>query len=124
MDRRSTHARGRARVRHARLRDAHAACAARAAPPAAAAQHLLTLEELGAKHGTHVDAAAPAASRGLTKAQAAERLVTFGPNVLTPPKQTPAIIQFLLKARRGPGRMRVRARARGAADLPRAGARF
>jgi hypothetical protein len=75
------------------------------------AQHLLTLEELGAKHGTDVNAVEPQQSRGLTHAQAAERLVTFGPNVLTPPKQTPAIIQFLLKARAW-GRARTRARPR------------
>jgi hypothetical protein len=60
---------------------------------------LLTLEELAAKHGTRL-AEDPQKSLGLTTAQAAERLALFGPNVLTPPKQTPAIVQFLRKARR------------------------
>jgi hypothetical protein len=60
---------------------------------------LLTLEELAAKHGTRISAD-PQKSLGLTTAQAAERLALFGPNVLTPPKQTSALVQFLRKARR------------------------
>ena len=63
----------------------------------AAAQHLLSLEELAAKHGTHVDVTAAQRSRGLSPAEAAARLAVHGRNVLTPPKQIPAIIQFLLK---------------------------
>ena len=57
----------------------------------------MSLEELAAKHATHVDVTAAQRSRGLSPAEAAARLAVYGRNVLTPPKQIPAIIQFLLK---------------------------
>ena len=35
--------------------------------------------------------------QGLSDAQAAERLARDGPNAITPPKQTPKIVKFLLQ---------------------------
>ncbi|KAM5147388.1 LOW QUALITY PROTEIN: potassium-transporting ATPase alpha chain 2-like [Callospermophilus lateralis] len=50
--------------------------------------HKLNDKELEQKYGTNI-------SRGLSSIRAAELLVRDGPNVLTPPKQTPEIIKFL-----------------------------
>jgi hypothetical protein len=47
-----------------------------------------------------VDVREPQKSRGLTAAQAAERLAIYGRNALSPPKTRSAIVLFLLKARR------------------------
>jgi hypothetical protein len=94
------------------------------------AQHLLSFEELAAKHCTRVNGAEPQKSRGLTHAQAAERLATLGLNVLTPPRQTPLLLQFLLKVRRRHGRvcdagvtLARRSRARAPAPAVRGGRR-
>ena len=65
----------------------------------ACAQHLLSLAELGEKHSTRLDVDAPQKSAGLTAADAEARLAVYGKNVLTPPKQRPLWLQFLLKAR-------------------------
>jgi hypothetical protein len=59
----------------------------------------MSLAELGEKHSTRVDVDAPLKSAGLTAADAEARLAVYGKNVLTPPKQRPLWLQFLLKAR-------------------------
>ena len=43
-------------------------------------EHKLSIEELAAKHATHLNAAQPSQSLGLTSAEAAERLIKFGKN--------------------------------------------
>lgn len=65
----------------------------------AAAQHLMTLGELAEKHSVALDCETPQKSAGLTAADAEARLAVWGRNVLTPPKQRPLWLQFLLKAR-------------------------
>ena len=75
--------------------------AAAAAPPVAesreysADEHRLTLKQLGERYRTHIDAAAPTRSKGLTAEEAAARLSLYGGNHLSPPYQTPEIIKFL-----------------------------
>jgi magnesium-transporting ATPase (P-type) len=59
-------------------------------------EHFLTLTELGKRYETQIDLSAPRKSRGITQAMAAHRLETYGKNRLTPPKETPEIIKFLL----------------------------
>ena len=49
--------------------------------------------------GTQLDVEAPNKSRGLSEKEAADRLLTYGRNQLSPPKQRPLWLQFLLKAR-------------------------
>lgn len=65
-------------------------------------EHLLPLEELAKRYNTAIDLADTAHSAGLTSAEAAARLVRFGPNVLTPPKEQSEIIKFLKGAAVGP----------------------
>ena len=75
---------------------------AHAPPPASCllpSQHLLPIPELAAKMGTQLDVEAPNKSRGLSEKEAADRLLTYGRNQLSPPKQRPLWLQFLLKAR-------------------------
>jgi Cation transporter/ATPase, N-terminus len=62
-------------------------------------QHLLSIPEVAAKLGTSLDGEAPNKSRGLTEVEAKERLAKYGPNQLSPPKQRPLWLQFLLKVR-------------------------
>ena len=58
-------------------------------------QHLLSLEALSARYGTQLDAAEPRASGGLSAAEAASRLASHGPNVLTQKKGEPEWRRFL-----------------------------
>lgn len=58
-------------------------------------EHMMSVEEVAAKYSTAVDAAAPARSPGLTAAEAAKRLVEYGPNALTPPKKRSPILRYL-----------------------------
>lgn len=50
-------------------------------------EHMVTVEELCARYNTDV-------RRGLSSAEAKKRLDENGPNRLTPPKETPAIVKF------------------------------
>ena len=59
--------------------------------------HVLTLEEIATKFGTDVNADQPKKSRGLTTAEAAARLLKYGPNALTPPKLVPQWLKYLIK---------------------------
>ena len=59
-------------------------------------EHLLTLDEICARYTTSVDTKKPTASKGLTSDMAAERLKTVGPNIMTPPKQVPLVLKYLL----------------------------
>ena len=59
-------------------------------------EHFLSLTELGKRYETQLDLSAPRKSRGITQAMATHRLETYGKNKLTPPKETPEIIKFLL----------------------------
>jgi sodium/potassium-transporting ATPase subunit alpha len=56
-------------------------------------EHGLTIDELAARLETQLDAAAPRESSGLTAAAAAARLAVEGPNLLSPPKETPEILK-------------------------------
>lgn len=60
-------------------------------------EHLLSIEELTAEVKTKVDTAAPSHSWGLDADEAHRRLQTNGKNILSPPKQTPEIVKFLLE---------------------------
>ena len=53
-------------------------------------EHKVSVAELLERYGSNVE-------DGLTEAQAAEVLQRDGPNVLTPPKQMPEIVKFLLQ---------------------------
>ena len=57
-------------------------------------EHRLTLAQLAARLETHVDVAAPARSRGLSRPEAARRLAAYGPNRLTPPPELPEVLKF------------------------------
>lgn len=59
-------------------------------------EHLVSLEELAKRLGTEVSNIDPSKSRGLPIATAAQRLKENGKNKLTPPKQKPEIVKFLL----------------------------
>lgn len=61
----------------------------------------MSLSELAAKHETSINVDLPAKSGGLSDAEAAKRLEIYGLNQMTPPKTISALMQFLLKARRG-----------------------
>eukprot|EP01116_Phalansterium_solitarium_P012111 TRINITY_DN28115_c0_g1_i1.p1 TRINITY_DN28115_c0_g1~~TRINITY_DN28115_c0_g1_i1.p1 ORF type:complete len:1054 (-),score=327.67 TRINITY_DN28115_c0_g1_i1:227-3388(-) len=58
-------------------------------------EHRLGLAELAAELGTDIDFKTPKNSTGLTSIKAAELRETFGPNSLTPAKQTPLWLKFL-----------------------------
>jgi hypothetical protein len=58
-------------------------------------EHMMKMPELAARWSTDINNADPAASKGLAPGEAAERLARDGPNVLTPPAETPEIIKFL-----------------------------
>jgi sodium/potassium-transporting ATPase subunit alpha len=51
-------------------------------------EHLITVDELVKRYNTNGD-------KGLTSEHASDLLVKNGPNILTPPKETPEIIKFL-----------------------------
>ena len=57
--------------------------------------HLLSLAALAGRYGTGIDLAEPQRSRGLASAQLPALVARHGRNVLTPPKETPAWLQFL-----------------------------
>jgi magnesium-transporting ATPase (P-type) len=59
-------------------------------------EHFLSLSELSKRYETQLDLVNPRKSRGITLAMAGQRLETYGKNKLTPPKETPEIIKFLL----------------------------
>lgn len=65
--------------------------------PAEAAEFRLNVGECARLLGTHVDAEDPAASSGLSPAEAAARLSRDGPNELPKPYQHPEIVKFLLQ---------------------------
>ncbi len=69
----------------------------------------MSLPELAAHVGTRLDLASPARSKGLSAAEVAERLRTYGPNVLSPPRRRPLYVQYLLKARTCSGAVHRRA---------------
>ena len=58
-------------------------------------EHLLTPVEVADRYGVDVDENDWERSRGLSRAEAAARLAHDGPNMLTPPRQTPEIVKFL-----------------------------
>ncbi len=59
--------------------------------------HILSLTELAAKFSTDVNEENPKKSKGLSNAEAAARLLKYGPNALTPPPIVPQWIKFLIK---------------------------
>ena len=56
--------------------------------------HVLSLADIAAKHNTSLSVDNIRQSNGLTKSEAAARLLRDGPNALTPPKKTPEWIKF------------------------------
>jgi len=55
----------------------------------------LSFERICEKFATHVDAEDPRRSRGLTEEAAEKKLRENGPNILTPPAETPEILKYL-----------------------------
>lgn len=51
-------------------------------------EHQMDLKDVAAKYETNT-------VRGLSQAEASQRLIKYGKNMLTPPKQTPEIVKFL-----------------------------
>jgi sodium/potassium-transporting ATPase subunit alpha len=59
-------------------------------------EHLLSVAQLQELIKVKVDTIKPVASPGLSPAEAAERLIKYGPNRLSPPKKVHPFIQFML----------------------------
>ena len=57
--------------------------------------HVLDFMSLATKYETHIDTDAPKKSRGLTKVEAAARLLKYGPNALTPAKVMPQWLKLI-----------------------------
>lgn len=64
-------------------------------------EHMLTVAQLAERFQTSINLEKPGQSKGLTQAEAARRLQLYGPNSLTPPKQKPEIVKFLLQFTNG-----------------------
>eukprot|EP01117_Protostelium_nocturnum_P010459 TRINITY_DN3765_c0_g2_i2.p1 TRINITY_DN3765_c0_g2~~TRINITY_DN3765_c0_g2_i2.p1 ORF type:complete len:848 (-),score=331.49 TRINITY_DN3765_c0_g2_i2:115-2658(-) len=62
-----------------------------------AEEHRWTLEQLSEKYKVNLNSAEPKKSQGLTTENATEKLNETGKNRLTPPKQTPEIVKFLME---------------------------
>ncbi len=61
-------------------------------------EHLLSPQEVAGKYEVHVDFAnISGASKGLSALQVKERQAKYGQNRLTPPKETPEWVKFLLQ---------------------------
>ncbi|KAI3641016.1 hypothetical protein MIR68_001894 [Amoeboaphelidium protococcarum] len=59
-------------------------------------EHMLSPEELSQKYyGVKFDAEKPTQSQGLSESLAEEKLAEHGPNMMSPPKSTPAYLKFL-----------------------------
>lgn len=58
--------------------------------------HVLSLADLAAKHGTRLNVEDIRRSEGLSADEAAKRLARDGPNALTPPKRVPEWLKFLI----------------------------
>ncbi|ORY46884.1 hypothetical protein BCR33DRAFT_848923 [Rhizoclosmatium globosum] len=61
----------------------------------AVTEHKLSIAECAAKYSVSVNETKPQNSQGLTAAEAAKRLLEYGPNCLTPPKKRHWILRFL-----------------------------
>lgn len=77
-------------------------------PPAAgreydADDHMLSLDALAKRYGTHIDVDEPVRSRGLEEGDIPRLQQQHGRNVLTPPKETPPWLVFLKGASGGRG---------------------
>ncbi len=59
--------------------------------------HLLTAEECVVRYQTNVNVENPRLSKGLSSEEAERRLQRDGPNQLTPPKDIPEIVKYLLQ---------------------------
>ncbi|KAJ3330656.1 hypothetical protein HDU76_005170 [Blyttiomyces sp. JEL0837] len=57
-------------------------------------EHLLTFEQLKALHKTDFNEKKPTESKGLSAAEAAQRLQTNGPNILSPPKKKSMLLLY------------------------------
>eukprot|EP00445_Apocalathium_hangoei_P057382 CAMPEP_0204090374 /NCGR_PEP_ID=MMETSP0360-20130528/188866_1 /ASSEMBLY_ACC=CAM_ASM_000342 /TAXON_ID=268821 /ORGANISM="Scrippsiella Hangoei, Strain SHTV-5" /LENGTH=530 /DNA_ID=CAMNT_0051039633 /DNA_START=76 /DNA_END=1665 /DNA_ORIENTATION=- len=62
-----------------------------------ATEHKMSLAELKEKFETAIDEQNPKESKGLSDQEAKNRLLRDGPNAMTPPKQTPEIVKFLMQ---------------------------
>jgi len=60
-------------------------------------EHLLPLGHLASKYNTHFDVNDPKLSKGLTVSSAKDLLTKNGPNEITPPKQIPLWVKFVLQ---------------------------
>ena len=60
-------------------------------------EHLSELNEIEKKLEVKLNLELPASSTGLSIKEAEERLVKYGKNILTPPKEVPEIVKFLMQ---------------------------
>ena len=60
-------------------------------------EHLMSVTEVAARYGTHVDDVHPDNSRGLSQADVPALQARWGRNAMTPPKQTPELLKLLLQ---------------------------
>ncbi|KAJ3072254.1 hypothetical protein HDU98_003950 [Podochytrium sp. JEL0797] len=58
-------------------------------------EHLLSIPDVATKYSVSINEAKPGDSQGLTAAEAAKRLLEYGPNCLTPPKKRHWLLRFL-----------------------------
>eukprot|EP00158_Paraphelidium_tribonemae_P000516 Partr_v1_DN22675_c0_g1_i1_m5350 len=59
-------------------------------------EHMLSLEMVLHRYATSYDHAHPDASAGLSEANVLKKREIYGPNQMTPPKQVPLIVQYLI----------------------------
>ena len=57
-------------------------------------EHLLTIEEVTKRYGTHINVETPCESQGIPADKAKELKAINGPNLLSPAKSTPPILIF------------------------------
>ncbi|KAJ3071200.1 hypothetical protein HDU98_005682 [Podochytrium sp. JEL0797] len=58
-------------------------------------EHLMSVHEVAAKYTVSINEEKPGDSQGLTAADAAKRLLEYGPNCLTPPKKRHWFLRFM-----------------------------
>ncbi|KAJ3062449.1 hypothetical protein HDU98_001691, partial [Podochytrium sp. JEL0797] len=58
-------------------------------------EHLMSISEVAAKYNVSISEEKPGDSQGLSPAEAAKRLLEYGPNCLTPPKKRHWLLRFL-----------------------------
>ena len=59
-------------------------------------EHLMPIEAVCQRYQVTIDQQKPQLSQGLTTAQVTDRTQTYGKNIMTPPKQLPLFVQYLV----------------------------